>query len=460
MVAPQSELRDQDTFDSGQPTAPKQALDVGWATQVATGYAHTCAVTVNDGVKCWGDNTFGQLGDGTPRSRAVAVDVLGLGERVARVSAGALHTCAMLRNGGVKCWGRNNKGQLGDGTIIDRSTPVEVQDLVGGVRAVSSGRYHTCALLNNGAIKCWGSNQDGQLGDGTTLTRLTPVDAPRVGERGARVIRRRFSHLCYRQRGGLACWGNNERGQLGDGTTVNRLSPVDVVGLGSEALAVSAGGLHTCALTVGGGVKCWGYNGYGELGDGTTTGRLTPVAVVGLDTEATAISAGRVHTCVRTAGGGVKCWGDNDYGELGDGTTAWRLTPVAVSGLAANATEVSTSHFHTCAIVAGGTTWCWGWNDYGQLGDGTTITRRGPVAVWDTTYDCTAVTEIPASECRALVTFFKATNGPLWQDHTGWLRTATPCSWQGVDVRGRPRQPTCPAGQQPGGRAAGRTGRD
>ena len=207
-----------------------------------------------------------------------------------------------------------------------------------------------------------------------------------------------------------------------------------MVGLTEAAVALSAGSGYTCALLAGGGAQCWGRNNFGQLGDGTTEQRLTPVAVAGLASGVVAVTSGAVHTCALTMAGGVQCWGINRSGELGDGTTTTRLMPVAVHGLAAEVKGVSAGGEHTCAVLTAGGIRCWGLNYAGQLGDGTlAYNRLTPVDVWHLEdYDSAAVTEIPAPECRALVTFFKATNGPLWRDHTGWLRTPTPCSWHGV----------------------------
>ncbi len=402
--------------------------------QVSTGGAHTCAVMLDGGVKCWGDNRSGQLGDGTIRSHSAPVAVLGLTEKVVMISAGGAHTCAVTAIGGVKCWGHNGSGQLGDGTTVNRSMPVDVVGLTGSVQAITAGIRYTCALMTNGDVQCWGNNDLGQLGDGTTSARLTPVTVIGLAD-SVQSLDAGQQHTCALVHdGSVKCWGDNGHGELGDGTTVTRLTPVAVVGLPGDMQAVSAGDAFSCALTVAGGVKCWGHGTSGQLGNGRFVERqLTPVDVVDLLLGVKALSAGDAHTCVIQADDAAGCWGLNYTGQVGAGSPAsniWR--PTGVVGLTSAVMGIAANSLHTCALLADGAVKCWGWNDYGQLGDGTTITRRAPVAVWDTTYDCAVVTEIPASECRALVTFFAATNGPLWRDHTGWLRTITPCSWYGV----------------------------
>ncbi len=181
--------------------------------------------------------------------------------------------------------------------------------------------------------------------------------------------------------GGAFCWGWNSYGQLGDGTTTNRSTPVPVTGLSSGVVSLAAGSGHTCAVTTGGAARCWGWNSYGQLGDGTTTNRSTPVPVTGLPSGVASLAAGSGHTCAVTTGGAAKCWGWNSYGQLGDGTTTNRSTPVPVTGLPPEVASLAAGSGHTCAVTTGGTAKCWGYNFNGQLGDRTTTNRSTPVPV-------------------------------------------------------------------------------
>jgi len=300
---------------------------------------------------------------------------------VQAIAAGSEHSCAITTVGGVKCWGKNDYGQLGNGSTMYRNMPVDVAGLASGVVAIAARGSHTCALTTGGGVKCWGRNYAGQLGDGSTTHRMTPVDVSGLAS-GVVAIAAGTDHTCaLTTGGGVKCWGNNEYGHSVPGTTTSRTTPVDVSGLTSGVIALSAGGGHTCALTTGGGVKCWGYNGYGQLGDGSTTNRTTPVYVLGLTSGVIALSAGGNHTCALTTGGGVKCWGGNGSGELGDSSTTDRTTPVDVSGLTSGVIALSAvgSYWqegsHTCALTTGGGVKCWGKNNYGQLGDGSTLDR-------------------------------------------------------------------------------------
>ena len=323
------------------------------------------------------------------------MDVPGLTSGVAAIASDDAHTCALTTEGRVKCWGRNSNGQLGNGTTTDFATPnpepVDVcatalcDSALSDIVAIDAGDSHTCALTASGGVKCWGRNGSGQVGDGTTMDRATPTDV--VGlESGVAAITAGGFHTCIMTTaGGVRCWGSNTEGQIGDGTTENRSTPVDVAGLGSGVAAVTAGGLHTCALTAGGGVQCWGFNFEGQVGDGTDGNiRRTPVDVLGLGSGVTTIAANGLftgHACAVRTDGSLTCWGDNRFGQLGDGTTTDRNSPVEVTGLTSGVLAVAPGSGHTCAVTAAGGLLCWGDNRFGQLGDGTTNSHTTPVDV-------------------------------------------------------------------------------
>src|SRR6266480_3330669 len=296
----------------------------------------------------------------------------------ATVSAGIRHTCGLTVTGSAYCWGENIVGQLGDGTTTDRLTPVLLSGDVTFASVSASGQF-TCGVTAAGAAYCWGENFRGQLGDGTTTDRLTPVLL--VGGVSFTAVRAGDYHTCGVTAAGAAyCWGNNSDGELGDETTTSRSTPGLVAGGVSFATVSAAGQDHTCGLTTAGSAYCWGYNGFGELGDGTTTSRTSPVLVVGGVTFAAVSARGGVYTCGVTAAGAAYCWGDNGDGKLGDGTTTSRTSPVLVSGGVTFA-AVRANEYHTCGVTAAGAAYCWGQNGSGQLGDGTTIDRLTPVRV-------------------------------------------------------------------------------
>jgi alpha-tubulin suppressor-like RCC1 family protein len=287
-----------------------------------------------------------------------------------QVNAGRLHACALGTDGAVKCWGSNEFGQLGDGNTTDLSTPVAVNGINNAV-AVGAGSDYTCALIADGTIKCWGINVFGQLGDGTTSRNsLTPVNVSGISNAVAVSVGNNQSCAVLAD-ATVRCWGNNYFGQLGNGTTIDSSIPVTVSGL-SSVVAVNSGDRQTCAVLVDGTVRCWGW----------LSGSSTPVTVSGLNT-AVAVSVGHEHICALLANHGVQCWGANIYGQLGNGTSGtgtdfW--TPVTVINIS-TAVAISAGGFHTCAALADGTLRCWGRNTKGELGNGTTIDSSTPVTV-------------------------------------------------------------------------------
>lgn len=359
------------------------ALDV---SQIAAGAAHTCAITTSSGLKCWGSTLDGRLGRGPwpalpgENTAASPVQVLGLESGVKQVSAGWVHTCAVTTTGKALCWGGNYSGQLGNGITGNQLSPVGVAGLATGVRFVSAGADHSCALLENGTVRCWGQNDYGELGDGSTTDRATPVQVSSLTN--VAKISTGERHSCaLTGTGAVWCWGVNTYGQLGDGTQTARNVPVLVSGLGSGVADISTGGYHTCAVLTSGMVRCWGSNQFGQLGDTSTSIRTIPAAVTGLDANMVSIGASQQHTCALTNSGSAYCWGSNSDYRLGRGPTTNAPAAAPVRNLTANVIAISTGLGHTCAVMANQTARCWGDNRLSQLGDGGTSDQSSPVTV-------------------------------------------------------------------------------
>ncbi|MBO9664231.1 hypothetical protein [Dokdonella sp.] len=370
------QLGDGGTTDSPQPV-DVVGLQSGVVAVAANGYG-TCVVTSAGAAKCWGDNTYGQVGDGTTNEAHVPVEVAGLGTGVSEIATAETHACARLSDGRVKCWG---VAPLGDGTQDDSFVPVDVQPPGAPVAAMSMGFSHACALASSGQVTCWGYNGVGEVGDGTYDDRYVPTLVEGL-ESGVTEIASSYSHTCARlQSDELRCWGSGSSGQLGNGVPPRRMQAVDVVGLKGGALAISAGSFHTCAVTTGGVAKCWGDNLRGQLGDSTHVPHWLPADVQGLDSNVESIVAGDQHTCARTNAGGALCWGSSSFGQVGGGVYGSVSYPMGVTGMESGTATLASGRGHSCAVTESGAAKCWGLNNVGQLGDGTNTTRPEPMPV-------------------------------------------------------------------------------
>jgi alpha-tubulin suppressor-like RCC1 family protein len=323
------------------------------------------------GLHAMGHNGYGQLGDNTLTNRTSPVEILSSG--VTAAATGYYHSLFIKSDDSLWAMGDNAAGQLGDGTTIDRKAPVQI--VSSGVVAVSAGNYHSLFIKSDGSLWAMGENGDGQLGDGTIEWKSTPV---RIVTSGVVAISAGAWHsLFLKADGSLWGMGNNSEGALGDGTTTNRNTPVQV--LSSGVSAISAGYWHSLYLKTDGSVWGMGSNGAGQLGDGTATGRITPVMIMSSGVGAISASAGGYHSMFLKTNGSLWSAGSNGYGQLGDGSNDWRFTPVQI--VSSGVTSVSAGAYHTMFIKSDGSLWAMGWNSNGQLGDGTTTNRNTPVQI-------------------------------------------------------------------------------
>lgn len=349
--------------DPSQSTSRWTRVNTPCVEAVTSGFNHVCAV-FNGAARCWGSNTEGQLGDGSSANFSpVPVVVENLTSKVQAILAGDVHTCA-IAEGEAWCWGRNNRGQLGDNSTKNRPMPVQVQGLESGVQGIAAGRDHTCAVVN-GRAQCWGANTNGVLlGNRASLGARIPLQVEGLTA-GVESIATANDHTCAVVNGGAKCWGWGDYGQLGDGTDRPSSLPVQVEGLSSGVDAITTKVAHTCAV-VRGAAWCWGDNSSGQLGNDSNVDSSVPVPVHGLASGVQAISVGYLHTCALVEGG-VRCWGENSAGQLGNDSDVNSPVPVPVQGLASDVQFVAAGLTHTCAL-SNGSVRCWGGNRYGQLG--------------------------------------------------------------------------------------------
>lgn len=376
---------------------PASAVLNDAATSLAVAGHHACALLTNGTVKCWGGG--GKLGNGNESTSTTPVLVSNL-SNVKQLAAGENHTCA-IADAGVFCWGGNTFGQIGNGSTAQALTPVSIPEAAGGLQ-MSGGFGHTCLVTAARTLKCWGRNENGEAGHLSQKTPiLRPTDVPNMSNIKQVITGVRFTCVLT-QAGKVQCWG---RQYPNDPENIFRPTPVEIGNLSEGVSAISGNGEHACALLQNGKVKCWGINNSGELGNGTTTNSATPVEVTGL-TNATSIAAGRYHTCAIVSGGSVRCWGLNSQGQLGSGGYVNSSTPTTVAGLGGQASLVGAGPFYatsrannttiyygnfTCALLTNQTVQCWGNNYDGQLGTGnktgspvpkfvTSFSQGGPTA--------------------------------------------------------------------------------
>ena len=389
------------------------------------GNYHNCA-RVGGVLKCWGINDYGELGDGTTDTKTKPIEVTALGEgtTVKSIGAGGNFTCAILSDDLIKCWGINDADSSGPDngetcTIAGFAYSCALTSIAldfgqeRTAKAISVGNSHSCAILDNQSLKCWGGNPYGQLANGSKTSSSVPIAINLGTKKTAAAVSAGGGHVCaILDDNSLKCWGYNSHGQLGhEGTnnwgdnSAHTLSSIPAVDLGTDktAVAISAGDKHTCVILNDASLKCWGYNGYGQLGNGNVNnlgdasgemGDGLAVVSLGTDKTAKAISAGTSHTCAILDNDSIKCWGLNHYEQLGAGSITnetctinsynydCKKEPVAVvlpEGRTAQA--VSAGTWHTCALLDDDSIACWGDNSVGQLGDGTTNGSNVPVVV-------------------------------------------------------------------------------
>ena len=351
---------------------------------IDAGQTHSCGLTSAGQAWCWVRNAAGQLGDSTAAPTSVPVSVFQPGLTFVKLTSGAVHNCALDSSGQAYCWGYNADGRLGDSTYVNPLIPVAVLPM-GGVAfaSISGGNAHTCGLDAAGQGYCWGNNSYGQIGDSTLVGPATPIAVHQPAGVVFSSISAGASHTCALATTGQAyCWGYGGDGALGNNSALGSRIPLAVQG-GLSFTLVTTEYSHTCGLTSAGQAYCWGRNDSGQLGDSTLTNRSVPTAVhQPAGVTFASLATGSAYTCGLTSAGQAYCWGNNQYGSLGTGNTTAYRTPTAVAQPAGvTFTAVRTGAGHSCGLDTGGQTWCWGRNQYSQMGDGTTTTRTSPVAV-------------------------------------------------------------------------------
>ena len=363
------------------PYGVKGITTVAMALKIASGGYQTAVLMANGTVRTFGQNDYGQLGVNDTTNRSTPVQVWGISSSAVGVACGFYHTIVPLADGTVRAFGWNQYGQLGDNSISQRNTPVQVWGISSSATAVSGGFDHSAVLLADGTVRTFGSNSYGGLGVNDNSNRSTPVQVWGISSSATAVACARFGTVVLLADGTVRTFGNNNLGQLGVNDTTTRLTPVQVWGISSSATAISTFFYHVAVLLADGTVRTFGYNNFGQLGVNDTTSRLTPVQVWGISSSAVAVAVGRYHTSVLLADGTVRVFGRNIYGQLGVNDTTQRNTPVQMFGISSSAIAIAGGGYHTSVLLSDGTVRTVGRNNVGQLGVNDLLNRSTPVQV-------------------------------------------------------------------------------
>ena len=346
---------------------------------ILAGSTHSCALASSGEVHCWGSGLFNHLGYGSRDDRLTPGEAIPGLSGVIQISTRNRHSCALVRSGRVHCWGTGNNGRLGYGNASHRLSPGEVIPGISSVVQISAGGSHTCALVSSGRVHCWGWGDSDRLGyGGNTTSRTVPGQAIPGLTDVIQIVAGNDFTCSLQSSGGAHCWGEGSSGQLGYGNTSNRDSPGEAIPNLNGVRQISLGDDHTCALTEGGSVHCWGWGNSGRLGYGNDTDRSTPGEAIPDLSNVRRISAGGSHTCALTGSGNVHCWGVGLNGRLGYGNGSTRLSPgETIPGLS-GVRQISAGNAHTCVVVESGRAHCWGDGGDGDLGYGNRSDRLAP----------------------------------------------------------------------------------
>jgi alpha-tubulin suppressor-like RCC1 family protein len=332
----------------------------------------------------WGTNSTSELGDNSATNRfsPVLIALYGLNKTFCKISGGGFHSLAIDKNGRAWGWGSSGQGRIGDNTLVNKCYPVLVAGAIKTFCQISAGQNHSLAIDKNGRAWGWGNNGYGRLGDNTTVSKRTPVSVQGAVKTFCQISAGNSHSLAIDKNGRAWGWGSNFSGQLGDNTTTSKLTPVSVLGAVKTFCQISAGsaGSHSLAIDKNGRAWGWGYNAFGQLGDNTTVSKRTPVSVQGAVKTFCQISAGASHSLAIDKNGRAWGWGYNG-GQLGDNTTVSKRTPVSVQGAVKTFCQISAGNSHSLAIDKNGRAWAWGFNTSGQLGDNSIVCKLTPVSV-------------------------------------------------------------------------------